>query len=220
MDNEKPRRLDSEDGHHEHIPARPSDDTAIASHHPKSSSSSAGHPLAGHTREQLARMGEQYAREHQGLTDEDDIRAFRLGAIIAGDLDAEDDTTTLKEKYAAVEGLTEEERQILVEEVEKKWRHPAMLYFLVTGPLPCCIHFQPQNADPDLVQCAPSAPSFRVWTRPSSTALRSSTRNNSASTRKAAVIHGLSVFSTQRRTFAARSSAAVRNTLLAHRCSH
>ncbi|KAH8174884.1 sugar transporter domain-containing protein [Sarocladium implicatum] len=139
MDTEKPRRFDSEDGHHENIPARPSDDTAIASHHPKSSAPSAGHPLAGHTRDQLALMGEQYAREHQGLTDEDDIRAFRLGAIIAGDLDAEDDTSTLKEKYAAVEGLTEEERQTLVEEVEKKWRHPGMLYFLVTVCSLCAV---------------------------------------------------------------------------------
>jgi hypothetical protein len=134
MDHEKPDRLSSGDGHHEHLPVRPSDDTAIASHHPKSSSSAA-HPLAGYTRAQLAHMGEQYAHEKQGLTEEEDIRAFRLGAIIAGDLDADDDLMTLKEKYAAVEGLTDEERGVLVDEVEKKWRHPNMLYFLVTGML-------------------------------------------------------------------------------------
>lgn len=132
MENEKINHLPSEDGHHEHLPARPSDDTAIASHHPKSSSSAA-HPLANYSRSQLGQLGEQYARSQQGLTEEDDIRAFRLGAIIAGDMDADNDMKTLKEKYAGVEGLTEEERAILVDEVEKKWRHPSMLYFLVTG---------------------------------------------------------------------------------------
>lgn len=129
---EKHDHLSPGDGHHEHLPARPSDDTAIASHPPKSA---AAHPLAGHTRAHLAHMGEQYAREKQGLSEEDDIRAFRLGAIIAGDLDADDDSTTLKEKYAGIDGLTEEERQVLVDEVERKWRHPKMLYFLVTGIL-------------------------------------------------------------------------------------
>jgi hypothetical protein len=80
-------------------------------------------------------MGERYARDQQGLTEEADIRAFRLGAIIAGDLDAGDDLTTLKKRYAAVEALTEEERGVLVDEAERKWRHPTMLYFLVTGML-------------------------------------------------------------------------------------
>ncbi|KAJ3507568.1 hypothetical protein NM208_g15942 [Fusarium decemcellulare] len=77
-------------------------------------------------------MGEKYAREQQGLTTEEDIRAFRIGAIIAGDMDVDDDLESLRNKYASVEGLTEEERTTLVDEVEHKWRNPKMLYFLVT----------------------------------------------------------------------------------------
>ncbi|KAH6983358.1 hypothetical protein BKA56DRAFT_483128 [Ilyonectria sp. MPI-CAGE-AT-0026] len=100
---------------------RPSDEAIFNKNNPISSAKAA-HPLAGYTHQQLAHMGEQYAREHHGLTDDDEIRAFRLGAIIAGDMD----------KYLSVEGLTEEERTTLVDEVEHKWRNPKMLYFLVT----------------------------------------------------------------------------------------
>ncbi|KAH7149893.1 hypothetical protein B0J13DRAFT_673666 [Dactylonectria estremocensis] len=116
--------------HAEHQ-TRSSDEDIFNSNKPVSSSKAA-HPLAGYTHQQLAHMGEQYAREHQGLTDEDEIRAFRLGAIIAGDMDADDNVESLREKYVAVEGLTEEERSTLVDEVEHKWRNPKMLYFLVT----------------------------------------------------------------------------------------
>jgi hypothetical protein len=80
-------------------------------------------------------MGETYAREKQGMTDEDDIRAFRLGAIIASEMDADDEPSSLRDKYARIEGLTEEERQSLLDEVEHKWRHPKMLYYLVTSIL-------------------------------------------------------------------------------------
>lgn len=136
MDHEKPTRLSAGDGHHENLPVRPSDDTVIAPRQqPKNSSSAAAHPLASYTRAQLAQMGEKYARDQQGLTEEADIRAFRLGAIIAGDLDGDDDFTMLKKRYPSVEGLTEEERGVLVDEVERKWRHPTMLYFLVTDML-------------------------------------------------------------------------------------
>lgn len=64
MESEKPTRLSGEDGHHENLPVRPSDDTAIApQQHPKNSSSTAAHPLAKYTRSQLAQMGEKYARD-------------------------------------------------------------------------------------------------------------------------------------------------------------
>lgn len=127
---------DASDGHHEHILMRPSDATTYDPghpHHGKVSTSKVAHPLAGYSREQLSHMGELYAREKQGITDEVDVRAFRLGAIIAGDMDVDDDLDSLKHKYAAVDGLTDEERTILVNEVEHKWQHPNMLYFLVTG---------------------------------------------------------------------------------------
>lgn len=136
--NLKPRRHSSEDGSHtevdhtEHRHTRPSDEGPFGSKTPMSQSKAA-HPLAGYTHDQLAHMGEKYAREHQGLTDEQDIRAFRLGAVIAGDMDVDDDPHSLRNKYASIEGLTGEERTTLVNEVEHKWRNPGMLYFLVTS---------------------------------------------------------------------------------------
>ncbi|KAH7015656.1 hypothetical protein EDB80DRAFT_708429 [Ilyonectria destructans] len=110
---------------------RPSDEAIFDKNKPISSTKAA-HPLAGYTHQQLAHMGEKYAREHQGLTDDGEIRAFRLGAIVAGDMDVDDNIESLREKYLSVEGLTEEERTTLVDEVEHKWRNPKMLYFLVT----------------------------------------------------------------------------------------
>lgn len=38
-----------------------------------------------------------------------------------------------------MEGLTEEESGVLVDEVERKWRHPTMLYFLVTVCSLCAV---------------------------------------------------------------------------------
>ncbi|KAF4976861.1 hypothetical protein FZEAL_6526 [Fusarium zealandicum] len=110
---------------------RSSDEGIINTKKPLSQSKAA-HPLAGYSKQQLAQMGEKYARDQQGLTDEADIRAFRLGAIIAGDMDVDDDLESLRNKYASVEGLTDEERTTLVDEVEHKWKNPKMLYFLVT----------------------------------------------------------------------------------------
>ncbi|GKT57104.1 MFS sugar transporter [Colletotrichum tofieldiae] len=46
-------------------------------------------PLASLTPEQLAQKGEDYCREH-GIDDEEDIRAFRLGAMIAGNMNKYD----------------------------------------------------------------------------------------------------------------------------------
>ncbi|KAH7319651.1 hypothetical protein B0I35DRAFT_450771 [Stachybotrys elegans] len=128
---EKKQRSGSEHGSFGHNENRGSDSFLDASTN-HGSGAKADHPLAGYSRDQLAQMGEKYAREHQGMTDEEEIRAFRLGAIIAGDMDVDDNLHSLREKYAAVNGLTEDERQTLVNEVEHKWSHPGMLYYLVT----------------------------------------------------------------------------------------
>jgi hypothetical protein len=77
-------------------------------------------PLGEFSHAQLADMGEQYCREN-ALGEAEDIRAFRLGAQIAKD----------PLKFDGVEGLSEEERRILTEEVEHKWRQPRKLYLVV-----------------------------------------------------------------------------------------
>lgn len=80
------------------------------------------HPLAGLSRERLSSMGEEYARM-AGLDSADDIRAFRLGAIVAGD----------ENKYDTIDGLTEREREVLAMETTHKWKNPKTLYWVVAG---------------------------------------------------------------------------------------
>jgi hypothetical protein len=77
-------------------------------------------PLGGYNAQQLGDMGEQYCRENQ-LGEDDDIRAFRLGAQVAKD----------PLKAAEVEGLTEEERRIFQDEVDHRWRQPKLLYLVI-----------------------------------------------------------------------------------------
>ncbi|KAH9908125.1 sugar transporter-domain-containing protein [Xylariomycetidae sp. FL2044] len=79
-------------------------------------------PLAGLTPEQLGRRGEEFCARH-GITDEDEIRAFRLGAVIAGHENRYDD--------AIVPGLTAAERDALDREVTHKWANPTMLYAVI-----------------------------------------------------------------------------------------
>ncbi|KFY44904.1 hypothetical protein V495_03217 [Pseudogymnoascus sp. VKM F-4514 (FW-929)] len=64
-------------------------------------------PLGNISREKVADMGEQYCREY-GLGEAEDIRAFRIGAQIAKD----------PNKYGDIEGLTEEEKEVLDNEIK------------------------------------------------------------------------------------------------------
>lgn len=77
-------------------------------------------PLAGFTHDELATKGEEYVRKYQ-IGDEEDIRAFRLGAILAQD----------PNKHASVEGLTPEEAAALEEEITHKWSQPKLLYLVI-----------------------------------------------------------------------------------------
>ncbi|KAI1816382.1 sugar transporter-domain-containing protein [Poronia punctata] len=77
-------------------------------------------PLAGLSPTELAERGEAFCRQH-GITDEEDVRAFRLGAQIAGDMN----------KYDTVEGLTDSEREVLDREETHKWSNPPMLYAVI-----------------------------------------------------------------------------------------
>ncbi|KAI0974943.1 sugar transporter-domain-containing protein [Xylaria arbuscula] len=78
------------------------------------------HPLAGFTPDQLAQRGEDFCMKH-GITDEEDVRAFRLGAMIAGNLN----------KYDTVDGLTDREKDVLDREITHKWSNPTMLYAVI-----------------------------------------------------------------------------------------
>lgn len=77
-------------------------------------------PLAGLSQAELAQRGEEFSRKH-GFAEEEDIRAFRLGAMIAGNMN----------KYDTVEGLTEREKDVLDREITHKWSNPTMLYAVI-----------------------------------------------------------------------------------------
>lgn len=77
-------------------------------------------PLAGYSNSQLMQMGEDYVRKHE-IGNEEDIRAFRLAAIIAKD----------PLKFDTVDGLTKEELLVLKEEFTQKWRQPKLLYIVI-----------------------------------------------------------------------------------------
>lgn len=77
-------------------------------------------PLAGFSHEELEEMGAAYATKHQ-LGDESDIRAFRMGAVLAQD----------PVKYEQCRGLDEEELSILRREFESKWSQPRLMYVVI-----------------------------------------------------------------------------------------
>ena len=77
-------------------------------------------PLAGFSHKELAQKGEQYARVNH-IGDGEDIRAFRLGAILAQN----------PNKYAEVDGLTPQEIEVLSKEIESKWSQPWLLYLII-----------------------------------------------------------------------------------------
>jgi hypothetical protein len=87
-------------------------------------------PLGSFSMDRLGDMGEQYCRD-SCLREEEDIRAFRLGAQVAKD----------PLNFEGVTGLTEEERMVFRDEIEHKWRQPKLLY-LVIGLCSMCAAVQ------------------------------------------------------------------------------
>ncbi|TAQ84696.1 hypothetical protein B7494_g6970 [Chlorociboria aeruginascens] len=77
-------------------------------------------PLAGYTRAKLAQMGEEYARKHQ-IGEEEDFRAFRLGATLAQD----------PSRHAELEGLSTEEGEVLAKEISNRWSQPKLMYLVI-----------------------------------------------------------------------------------------
>lgn len=77
-------------------------------------------PLAGLSHDELMQRGEEYCRSHE-MTEEDDIRAFRLGAIVAQD----------PARFTEVKGLSAEEVDVFSREVTKKWSQPWKLFLII-----------------------------------------------------------------------------------------
>jgi hypothetical protein len=93
----------------------------------------AEHPLAGLSHATLAAMGREYAESWLALRDEGDIRNFVLGAVAAGMMDRGRSVGELRAMYDEVEGMTAEEKRVLVQETSHRWRQPWNLYFVVAS---------------------------------------------------------------------------------------
>lgn len=77
-------------------------------------------PLAGYSHEQLRSLGLNFSVRHQ-MGDEEDIRAFEMGAVLA----------QAPEKYDQVQGLTPEELEILRKEFTSRWSQPRLMYLVI-----------------------------------------------------------------------------------------
>lgn len=99
------------------IDGRPSDAQDRKRHE---ASAKLENPLAGLSPADLARRGEEFCARH-GFTEEEDVRAFRLGAMIAGNMN----------KFDTVDGLTDREKDVLDREITHKWSNPNMLYAVI-----------------------------------------------------------------------------------------
>ncbi len=77
-------------------------------------------PLAEFSNSELEIRGEEYVREHQ-IGDDEDIRAFRLGAVLAKD----------PLRHAECHGLTDDERNVLETEITHKWQQPWKLFLVI-----------------------------------------------------------------------------------------
>ncbi|CEJ54840.1 Putative MFS sugar transporter [Penicillium brasilianum] len=77
-------------------------------------------PLAGFSHAELRRQGRNFALTHE-IGDDEDIRAFELGAVLA----------QAPERYDTVAGLTSEEKDILRWEFEHRWSQPWTMYAVI-----------------------------------------------------------------------------------------
>ncbi|GAM84628.1 hypothetical protein ANO11243_026250 [Dothideomycetidae sp. 11243] len=77
-------------------------------------------PLRGLSHKELRQMGKAYAMEH-ALVEPEDLRAFEIGACLAAN----------PKGWEQVEGLREEEKEILSKEQTHRWSQPKLLYLVI-----------------------------------------------------------------------------------------
>lgn len=77
-------------------------------------------PLAGLSHDTLIKRGGEYARKFQ-IGDEEDIRAFELGAVLA----------QAPEQFDNIDGLTLHETDILRREFTNRWSQPKLMYLVI-----------------------------------------------------------------------------------------
>lgn len=105
-------------------------------------------PLAGYSRHELEEMGAAYARKYK-VGDEEDVEAFRQGAVCAQD----------PFRFDSYDGLSAIDKEIMRKEFSNKWAQPWLMYLVIVlcsvcaavqgmGELPA-----PTDAEPRLRVC-------------------------------------------------------------------
>lgn len=115
----------------------------------------------------MSQLGEAYVRDHQ-VGDDEDIRAFRLGAILAQD----------PNRHGDIQGFTDEEKMILSKEVQSRWSQPKLLY-LVIILCSTCAAVQGMGMQSSVLHLKVNDDADEFQTRPSSTVRRSSIAHSS-----------------------------------------
>lgn len=77
-------------------------------------------PLAGFSKQELRVKGREYAIEHS-LTNEEDLRAFEVGAILAQNPDG----------FEECQDISTTEMEILRKEFTDRWSQPKLLYLII-----------------------------------------------------------------------------------------
>jgi hypothetical protein len=77
-------------------------------------------PLAGYTHDELRKQGLRFSITHQ-VGDEEDIRAFEMGAVLA----------QAPDKFEHIQGLTPQELQVLRDEFTNRWSQPKLMYVVI-----------------------------------------------------------------------------------------
>lgn len=86
----------------------------------RSTSAKLANPLAGISHAKLEEIGAMYARKHH-IGDEEDVRAFRMGAVLAQD----------PRRFAQVQGLTGMELDVLQKEFDNRWSQLKLVYIVI-----------------------------------------------------------------------------------------
>ena len=77
-------------------------------------------PLAGFSKEELRLRGRDYAIEHS-LTNEEDLRAFEVGAMLAQDPDS----------FEECQDISASDMDVLRKEFTNRWSQPKLLYLII-----------------------------------------------------------------------------------------
>ena len=78
-------------------------------------------PLDEYTESELRIMGSDYAKMH-GIVEEEDIRAFELGAVLAQEA----------QKFERIgDQISPQEMAVLAKEYKNRWSQPAILYLVI-----------------------------------------------------------------------------------------